>query len=82
AKKFARVVYKVVNGKAVTVPVSIGPSDLTHTIVLGGLAADETIITGPFKALTGIKEGQAVRDETTIPKDKKPTPTTTAKAGN
>lgn len=82
AKKFARVVYKVVNGKAVTVPVSIGPSDLTHTIILGGLAGDETIITGPFKALTGMKEGQAVRDETTIPKTPKPEATKTASAGN
>lgn len=81
-KKFARVVYKVIDGKAVTVPVSIGPSDLTHTIILGGLAADETIITGPFKSLTGMKEGQAVRDETTIPKEQKPAVATTTKPGN
>ncbi|MFO0835739.1 MAG: efflux RND transporter periplasmic adaptor subunit [Phycisphaerales bacterium] len=81
-KRFARVVYKVVDGKAVTVPVSIGPSDLTHTIILGGLAADETIITGPFKSLTGMKEGQTVRDETTIPKEQKPAVAATAKAGN
>lgn len=80
-KKFARVVYKVVDGKAVTVPVSIGPSDLTHTIILGGLSEGETIITGPFKALTAMKEGQAVRDETTLPKDQKAAATKTASAG-
>lgn len=82
SKKFARVVYKVIDGKAVTVPVSIGPSDLTHTIILGGLAADETIITGPFKSLTGMKEGQAVRDESTVPKEPKPAIAATTKPGN
>jgi len=67
-KKFARVVYIVSDGKAKTVPVSVGPSDFTHTVVLGGLKDGETLITGPFKALLSLKEGQRVVDETTIPK--------------
>ncbi len=58
AKKFARVVYKVVDGKAVSVPVSVGASDLTTTIILAGLSADEEIVTGPAKALINLKDGQ------------------------
>ena len=58
AKKFARVVYKVVDGKAVSVPVSVGASDLTTTIILAGLTADEEIVTGPAKALISLKDGQ------------------------
>lgn len=68
-KKFARVVYKMVEGKAVTVPVSIGSSDLTHTVVLGGLTPDEVIVTGPYKALVALKDGQRVVDEATVKKD-------------
>ena len=58
AKKFARVVYKIVDGKAVSVPVSVGASDLTTTIILAGLSADEEIVTGPAKALINLKDGQ------------------------
>ncbi len=71
-KKFARVLYTMTDGKAKTVPVSVGPSDVTHTVVLGGLKDGETIITGPFKALLSIKEGQRVVDESTLPKKDEP----------
>lgn len=69
-KKFARVVYKIVDGKAVTVPVSIGPSDLTHTVILGGIEPGEIIVTGPFKALVSLKHDQKIVDEATVPKKK------------
>ncbi len=67
-KKFARVVYVFKDGKAVTVPVSIGPSDLTHTVILAGLEEGQQIVTGPFKQLIGMKEGQTILDESTQPK--------------
>lgn len=81
-KKFARVVYKVVDGKAVTVPVSIGPSDLTHTVILGGIEPGEMIVTGPYKALVSLKHDQKIVDEATVPKkkDEKSIPTKTASA--
>ncbi|MDX2146352.1 MAG: efflux RND transporter periplasmic adaptor subunit [Planctomycetota bacterium] len=58
AKKFARVVYKLVDGKAVGVPVAVGASDLTMTVVLAGLEPEDEIITGPAKALISLKDGQ------------------------
>lgn len=81
-KKFARVVYKVVDGKAVTVPVSIGPSDLTHTVILGGIEPGEKIVTGPYKALVSLKHDQKVVDESTVPKkpDENPISNKTASA--
>jgi HlyD family secretion protein len=67
-KKFARVIYAVKDGKAVTTPVSIGPSDLTHTVILGGLEPGTEIVTGPFKQLVGLKEAAAINDEAKEPK--------------
>ncbi|MCK6477469.1 MAG: efflux RND transporter periplasmic adaptor subunit [Phycisphaerales bacterium] len=65
-KKFARVVYAMKDGKAQTIPVSIGPSDLTHTVILSGLEPGQEIVTGPFKQLTGLKEGQVIEDEAKV----------------
>ncbi|HZW11457.1 MAG TPA: efflux RND transporter periplasmic adaptor subunit [Phycisphaerales bacterium] len=62
-KTFASVVYRVENGKAVATPVSIGPSDLADTVILGGLEEAQEVITGPFKALVDLKHDQAVIDE-------------------
>lgn len=60
-KIFARVVYRVVDGKTVMTPVTIGSSDLTHTVVLAGLSEGDEIVTGPFRTLMDIKHDQAVR---------------------
>ncbi len=46
-----------------TVPVIIGPSDLTHTVILAGLEQGQDIVTGPFKQLVGLKEAQVIEDE-------------------
>lgn len=63
-KKYARVVYTVdAEGKSKPVPVKTGPSDLTDTIITGGLEADTKIISGPFKILETLKAGQRVEDE-------------------
>jgi HlyD family secretion protein len=51
SKALATVVYKIVNGKAVATPVTVGPSNATHTVVKSGLTGGERIISGPFKIL-------------------------------
>jgi HlyD family secretion protein len=71
AKTFARVVFKMVDGKATPVPVSIGSSDVTHTIIVAGLTEGERIITGPYKVLTTLKADQKVVEEGTVKKDGK-----------
>ena len=80
AKKFLRVVYREVNGKAIATPVQVGPSDLTDTVVLKGLNPGDKIIVGPFKALISLKHDQKVIDETTLPKKDKADGTATASA--
>ena len=62
-KAFARVVYKLVNGEAVAVPVVAGSSDLRSTVVLQGLASGDRIITGPYKVLATLKHGQKVEED-------------------
>ncbi len=69
-KVFARIVYRFVDGKAKAVPVSIGPSDVTHTIILSGLDEGERIITGPFKVLVSLRDDQKVVDEETAKKER------------
>ncbi len=66
-KSIINVVYRIVDGKAVCTPVQPGPSDLTHTILLKGIEANQQIIVGPYKVLESIKHDQLVRlqDETT-----------------
>ena len=71
-KTFARVVFKLVDGKAVPIPVSIGSSDVTHTIIVAGLTEEDRVITGPFKVLTTLKAEQKVVEEGTLKKDKGP----------
>ncbi len=60
-KKFASIVYRVVNGKAVPTPVIVGSSDLTDTVIVKGLSEDDLIVTGPYKSLVALKGEQAVR---------------------
>lgn len=67
AKKFARVVYTVEDGKAKAVPVAVGASDLTTTVVLAGLEVEERIVVGPAKALIGLRDGQRVAEATEKP---------------
>ncbi|MCC6678027.1 MAG: efflux RND transporter periplasmic adaptor subunit [Phycisphaerales bacterium] len=64
AKKFARVAYVFSEGKVLAKPVSIGPSDLTKTVILGGLAEGDRIVAGPYKALVSLKDGQKVEEDT------------------
>ncbi len=62
SKAFTRVVYKLVDGKAVSVPVVTGTSDLTHTVVLSGLSEGEKVVSGPYKVLAALKDGQTLSE--------------------
>lgn len=62
-KAFARVVYKLVNGEAVAVPVVAGSSDLRSTVVLQGLSIEDRIITGPYKVLATLRHGQKLEED-------------------
>jgi HlyD family secretion protein len=68
AKKFLRAVYTIENGKAVSHPVSTGPSDLTRTVILSGVNPGDKVIIGPFKALLTLKDGQSLQEESAAPK--------------
>ncbi|MFK7884897.1 MAG: efflux RND transporter periplasmic adaptor subunit [Phycisphaerales bacterium] len=70
-KTFARVVYKVVDGKTIVTPVRVGASDLTGSQILEGLAEGDEIVTGPFRVLVNLKNDQAVRDEVKVEAEKK-----------
>ena len=66
-KTFATVVYRLIDGKAVATPVSVGPSDDTHTIIKSGLKEGDPVIVGPFKVLESLQDGQAVKSEAATP---------------
>ena len=71
SKAFARAVFRVVDGKTVLTPVSVGPSDLTHTIITAGLDADNALVIGPFKVLPDLRDGRKVVEEGTLKKNAK-----------
>lgn len=58
----ATVVFRVVDGKAVCTPVRGGASDATHRLVEAGLSAGDVVITGPFKELDKLDDGELVKD--------------------
>ncbi len=63
SKTFATVVFRYGDGKAVVMPVKIGPSNLTHTILEAGVEKGQKIIMGPYKELEKLKHDQIVKDE-------------------
>ena len=62
-RRVTTVVFRVIDGKAVMTPVTTGASNLTDTLIKEGLAAGETIITGPYRALEKLKDGETVQKE-------------------
>jgi HlyD family secretion protein len=44
-------------------PVVSGASNLTDTIVIKGLQEGETVVTGPYRSLESLKEGDRVKEE-------------------
>ena len=70
-KTFTPVVYRYNDGKAVVTPVKIGPSNLTHTIILAGINEDDKIVVGPYKELEGLKHDKLIKDEREVEAEKK-----------
>jgi len=70
AKTYAAVVYRYVDGKAVVTPVTIGQSNLTHTIIKSGITEEDKIVVGPYKVLESIKHDQKIRDEREVEAEK------------
>jgi HlyD family secretion protein len=62
-KKFATVLYRFIDGKAVATPIKTGQSDLTHTVVLAGLKEGDKVVVGPYKILDNLKHDQKLKDE-------------------
>jgi HlyD family secretion protein len=54
----------MVDGKAVVRPVRTGPSNLADTMILEGVAAGDVVVTGPYRVLERLKDGDAIREET------------------
>jgi HlyD family secretion protein len=70
SKTYCTVVYRYNDGKAVVTPVKVGPSDLTHTIIVSGVSEDDKIVVGPYKVLDGLKHDQNLRDEREVEEKK------------
>jgi len=70
-KTFTPVVYRYIDGKSVITPVKIGPSNLTHTVLLSGITEEDKIIVGPYKELEGLKHDKKIRDELEVEAEKK-----------
>lgn len=66
-KTFCRIVFRLVDGKAVATPVTVGASDLTHTAILGGLSEGDRVVSGPYRVLITLKHNDPIREEGTTP---------------
>ena len=65
-KTIATVVYRYVDGKATVTPVTVGPSDVTHTVIKSGLSDGDHVVTGPYKILESIQHDQRIQDEAKV----------------
>jgi HlyD family secretion protein len=63
-RKKAIVVFRMVDGKAVLTPIKTGASNLTDTMVIEGLSEGDVVVTGPYRVLERLKQGDAIREET------------------
>jgi HlyD family secretion protein len=63
-RKKAIVVFRMVDGKAVLTPIKTGASNLTDTMVVEGLSEGDVVVTGPYRVLERLKQGDAIREET------------------
>lgn len=60
-KTLTTVVYIVRDGKAAVTPVTIGPTDMTHTMITSGVKDGDQVIVGPYKVLPALADGQQVK---------------------
>ncbi|MBM4051229.1 MAG: efflux RND transporter periplasmic adaptor subunit [Planctomycetes bacterium] len=66
-RKVASVVFVVEGGVARAMPVRIGQSSLTDTIVLEGISAGDRVVAGPYKALDTLRDGMRVTEAAATP---------------
>lgn len=78
-KTLATVVFRIVDGKTVITPVTIGASDMTHTLITSGLKDGDKVVVGPYKVLPSMSDGTKVKEEAATKPSTQPT-TTTAKS--
>jgi HlyD family secretion protein len=57
-------VFVVDDAVAKAVPVETGISDATHVVITGGLTGTESVVTGPFRTLRNLKNGDKVDVDT------------------
>lgn len=62
-RTFTTVVYVLEDGVTRARPVKTGVSDLTDTVILEGLEQDDPVITGPFRVLRELQDGDAVVED-------------------
>lgn len=55
------VVFRVEKGKAVQVPVTTGLSDTTHVEIVAGVEAGNKVVTGPYRALKDLEDGDPLK---------------------
>lgn len=60
---YTRTVFVADGDRARITPVSIGVSDLTHTVIVAGLSEGQSVITGPYKALLDLKQDALIAPE-------------------
>jgi HlyD family secretion protein len=63
-RRKATVVFRMVDGKAVVTPVRTGASNLSDTMIVDGVAEGDVVVTGPYRVLERLKQGDAIREET------------------
>lgn len=61
-RKTASVVFVDRDGIARALPVKLGQSSLTETIILEGLADGDRVVIGPYKSLDILKDGARIRE--------------------
>lgn len=62
AEDEVEVVFVVLDGKAVQTPVETGIADETSVEIRSGLSRGAVVVTGPYRALKALKDGEAVRE--------------------
>jgi len=53
----------VADGKVKLVEVTTGTSNVTHVMIVSGLKGDEVVVTGPFRLLKKLRDGDSVQVE-------------------
>jgi HlyD family secretion protein len=61
-KTFTRVVFRLIDGKSVVTPVTVGASDLTHTVIVSGLEEGELVVSGPYKILADLEHDRRLKE--------------------